>query len=122
MAELIISSDLGRARDLTGEKFGRYTAVRHAGYKLPGKKKSKEHYWECVCDCGEVRIVAARNMIKGTSRSCGCLKIELTKENNSTHKMSKTRIYYAWLNMIRRCTKEDSVDYPPVRRKGNRRL
>lgn len=50
--------------DHTGKKFNHLTAVE---YKKPGK-------WKCFCECGNTTIVATRNMVKGNTKSCGCLK------------------------------------------------
>lgn len=58
-----------RDDDLTGKKFGKLTALR----KLP-VKKYKSDVWLCRCDCGNETKVVKTNLIRGTTRSCGCLR------------------------------------------------
>lgn len=49
-------------RDLTGQVFGKLTALR----RLPGGR------WLCRCECGNEKVVFAANL--KTTKSCGCLK------------------------------------------------
>ena len=48
-------------RDLTGEKFGKWTVEGLNVEKSRGKAK----YWNCLCDCGNKRIVLGSNLICG---------------------------------------------------------
>ena len=58
--------------DLTGEVYGRLLVIERAeDHILPsGQRRAK---WRCRCDCGEVVVVAATHLRRGTTRSCGCL-------------------------------------------------
>ena len=47
------------------------------------------------------------NLTNGHTRSCGCLAREL----RSTHKLSKTRIYKIYYNMIQRCFNKNAKEY-----------
>jgi hypothetical protein len=62
--------------DLTGRVFGRLTVIAEAGrYGKPGQTK---RIWLCECACAaknQVEVLAS-NLLKGTSRSCGCLQRE----------------------------------------------
>lgn len=58
-------------KDITGQRFGRWIAIRSVGQDLHGN-----YLWECVCDCGEVRAVITASLIKGNSKSCGCFDRE----------------------------------------------
>ncbi len=56
-----------RALDLTGQKFGRLTAVErvgHAGTKV---------LWRCVCECGGETERPTNSLTSGGTKSCGCL-------------------------------------------------
>ncbi len=58
-----------RKLDLSGRRFGRLVAVRDSG-----KRHKKEGvFWECVCDCGGNRTTSASHLMRGTTRSCGCI-------------------------------------------------
>lgn len=61
---------MARARqDLTGQQFGRLTVLRLA--RIGADYKAK---WLCQCDCGTQLEVFGANLVRGTSRSCGCLR------------------------------------------------
>lgn len=60
---------VGRAKDLTGQRFGRWTVL----YRVPNKGKSV--MWRCKCDCGTIKDVIAATLGK-SSNSCGCLRKE----------------------------------------------
>lgn len=57
-----------RALDLTGQKFGKLTALRRIENGKDGKVK-----WECVCDCGNYKIASSGDLRSGSVKSCGCL-------------------------------------------------
>lgn len=73
-----------RKHFLEGKKFGRWNVIKRAPYKIyktfkPGSTiqttvKSKNPMWYCVCDCGTEKAVTQRSLLKGLSKSCGCLK------------------------------------------------
>ena len=58
-------------RDLTGQKFGRLTAVMTVGLDKQGK-----YIWRCQCECGGWKNVRSRGLVQGRCRSCGCLRYE----------------------------------------------
>lgn len=60
-------------RDLTGQHFGRLTAIKIDPDKV-GKKGDK--YWICKCDCGNIKSIRGCNLTSGGSQSCGCLHKE----------------------------------------------
>jgi hypothetical protein len=57
-----------KIRDLTGQVFGKLTAVRIAG------KFGNKTYWVTKCDCGNEKVASLVSLVSGTTRSCGCLK------------------------------------------------
>lgn len=85
----------GRPRDLKkiGVKHGRLTIVKDVYLDdLPA--------WECLCECGAKHVVKNRDL--RNTRSCGCLRADLGKENK-THGMALTPTYQAWHAMKQRC-------------------
>lgn len=56
--------------DLTGQKFGRLTAIRRAAVF------NKSGAWFCECECGGTRTVNTGNLRSGGTNSCGCVKAE----------------------------------------------
>lgn len=62
--------------DLSGKRFGRLTAIK----KLEnGGKKIR---WLCQCDCGKIKSFDGYCLRKNRTKSCGCLRNELTAERN----------------------------------------
>ena len=63
--------------DLTGQVFGRLTVLyRVDDYVSPSGNHSS--MWRCRCECGnEVDIIGA-NLCRGKSKSCGCLRNEMS--------------------------------------------
>ena len=74
------SACAGRALDLAGQRFGRWTVVRRA---LPDECRyyGSGAVWLCRCDCGNVGTVSGRSLRSGGSRSCGCYRDEISAEN-----------------------------------------
>ena len=63
--------------DLTGQRFSRWTVTELA--VSDGLKSKWDSNWKCRCDCGNEKIVPYRSLVRGSSRSCGCLRFELMK-------------------------------------------
>jgi hypothetical protein len=91
-------------KDITGEKFGRLTAVKRASTVKHGQQLS----WVCICDCGNTCIAKGSNLRRGTTKSCGCLRRESVGERSRkimlTHGGTKTRLYSIWVSMKNRCS------------------
>lgn len=58
-------------RDLTGQRFGRLTAVSPTAARKDGNV-----VWACRCDCGNTALVSGRSLIRGFTKSCGCYLVE----------------------------------------------
>ena len=58
--------------NLVGSKFDRLTVVKQHIRRNPSNKVM----WVCKCDCGETVAITGNGLMSGTTRSCGCLKIE----------------------------------------------
>lgn len=82
--------------DLTGQRFGRLTAIRLV-------ERKKFSLWECRCDCGNTTNVWYNNLQQGNTRSCGCYQRERTSKAALKHGESTTRIYKIWAAMLQRC-------------------
>ncbi len=61
----------GNLIDLAGKVFGRLTAIRRDGDIKPAR-------WICSCACGSTKSVRANKLASGATKSCGCLKSEVT--------------------------------------------
>ena len=67
-------------KDITGRRFGRLTALRRDGYS-----EGWQIMWICRCDCGRIVRVQKGNLMRGRTKSCGCLKLDLLDNNRRRH-------------------------------------
>jgi hypothetical protein len=101
-----------RPIDITGQRFGRLTAI-----KPVGRAKSGLVLWLCHCECGNSHIVAACTLKQGRSRSCGCLVRDSARSRRNYHGLSYSSTMGSWGALITRCFNKNSRDY---RRYGGR--
>lgn len=99
-----------RAKNVAGEKFGRLRAV------YPVRQTYYGVVWYCECDCGgynEATTAQLRSPQGRGIKSCGCLLREAMVRNYipKTHGRSKTRLYFTYIRMVRRCHNPDAEDY-----------
>jgi hypothetical protein len=99
---------LGRFKPIIGCKFGRLTVLEYAG-----NTSKRRTLWKCMCDCGKQTIVLRNSLVRGSTKSCGCMHKEiatvLAATMNKTHGKSGSKEYKAWLNMRARCA-DSNVD------------
>jgi len=94
-------------KDLTGQKFGRLTAVRFV-------RKNNRVAWICLCECGKETTVLSSNLTGGLTESCKCLRREkyplFHRTHGATANRSWTDEYKTWAAMLSRC-KPDNPTY-----------
>ena len=62
--------------DITGQRFGRLLALERVG-----TDNTRNSLWLCRCDCGVEVIVKSASLRSGNTRSCGCLRKEVSTKN-----------------------------------------
>ena len=112
-----------RYKDIKGMKFGRLIVVEYYG-----ADKHKNALWECQCDCGNTSIAKTHNLMKGATRSCGCLQKEKATKHlldiSTTHGLSKdskgknTRLFRIWMGIKNRCSNSNLREYPKYGGRG----
>ena len=95
--------------DMRGERYGRLTVVSLSSQKTNQGKP----LWICKCDCGNLTTVPRKRLIDGSTKSCGCLRRELSTTSHTTHGMSRSgtnhqRLYRIWSGIKDRCTNPKS--------------
>lgn len=100
---------MGSFRDLSGQKFGKLTAIE----RVYPNGKNNQVRWLCKCECGNECIILASALYNGDRKSCGCAF-------RTPHKQSRTRLYSIWQGMKKRCytIKETHRDYKNYRGRG----
>lgn len=97
-----------RALDLSGQRFGSWTAVERV---LAARRGNGEAVWVCVCDCGTRRELGTGQLKSGHSRSCGCGSRKKTGDRSRTHGMKGTPEYACWRAMKTRCYNKANPGY-----------
>ena len=88
---------MARVKDLSGQKFGKLTAIKRVGNTNYGQP-----LWECKCECGNITLVCGQHLREKRVKSCGCLK---------KSKISNKRLYRIWGTMRHRCQNPKRKDY-----------
>ena len=66
--------------DLTGKKIYRLTFLEHVG-----QNENRNSIWRVQCECGTIFNVIGSLVKNGTTKSCGCLRIENNKNRHKHH-------------------------------------
>lgn len=85
-----------------GDRFERWAVIGRAPSK--GRRNS---VWRVRCDCGTERDVVSTVLRRGESKSCGCLRIEVSARRETKHGHAigtTTRTYNSWASAVQRCT------------------
>lgn len=58
---------MGKLINLSGQRFGFWVAGKQ------GKNsKSGQTQWNCICECGKLKLITSNSLRRGNSTSCGC--------------------------------------------------
>lgn len=92
--------------DLTGQQFGRLKVIAQSG-----RNKWRIALWLCKCICGNTKIIAGCDL-KGSTKSCGCLRKEGNNVQHGQNRNKKpTKAYKAWDSLKQRCNNPRNKDY-----------
>ena len=94
-----------RLIDLAGKRFGRLTVIERSGFC------GNDIGWLCRCDCGTGIRVAGAQLRGGLTKSCGCLRREVSTQRATKHGACDTNEYSIWSSMIGRCHSTLNADY-----------
>jgi len=103
--------------NLIGQRFTRLLVIARAANNKHGFSM-----WKCVCDCGNEHIVGAGELIRGETKSCGCLKRERIAKLKAKHGHGKSGnqspTYRSWCAMHSRCTNPRQINWPDYGGRG----
>lgn len=80
MTESVYAPDT--AQPMIGRRFERWIVCAAAEPDAKGQAR-----WLCTCDCGIERVVRGYHLLGGKTRSCGCLRNEITATRNRSDAM-----------------------------------
>jgi len=99
--------------NISGRTFGRYTAISYFG-----RDKHKKPLWNCVCKCGENRVVGLHSLKSGNSKSCGCYAGEQRVKSKTTHGKTNTDIWNIWRAIKQRTTNRNTRSFSRYGERG----
>lgn len=91
---------------LEGLRFSRLLVVREIS---SGNRGS---LYLCKCDCGTEKGIDGSRLIRGHTKSCGCLNVERRKKHGCAIDGNNSRAYRAWVSMRERCRNKKCRSYP----------
>lgn len=79
---------MNKAEDLVGRQFGRLTVIRRIEDYVSQSGKKRDSRWLCRCSCTEGKEVGVtrERLVRGTTKSCGCIRREMTARKNRASK------------------------------------
>lgn len=80
-----------------GEKYGKLEIIE----MLP------KGYVRCICECGEQNVTLIYSIIRGTTKSCGCIERE-SRYNRQNHEKDLTGMTFGHLTVIEKTDKRYS--------------
>lgn len=101
---------MGRIYIPPGKRFGRLVVLRDG----PGVVRSgqSKRTMICRCDCGAEAEVRVDLLLRGSTRSCGCLRREAGRNAAaSQHGMRRHPLYPVWIGLRRRSRDRRSAEF-----------
>ncbi len=92
-------------KNIIGKRFGSLIIWERRGKKCL-----------CKCDCGKWTLPFLQNVLRGLTRSCGCMRGDLRHGHCRFGKV--TRTYQAWHDMIGRCRESNKQTWKNYSGKG----
>lgn len=86
-------------KNIAGQRFGRLVALHRSGTYRNGTA-----IWRCQCDCGALVDANAQKLRNERVKSCGCYRVDFSRDKATTHGESNSRLFRIWTGMKTRCT------------------
>ena len=97
---------MSRSNIKPGDKFGRLIVIKECG-----RSKDRRVLWLCLCNCGNEKITNSTLLLKGKTKSCGCLHIENTINLKYKHGFTGSRLHNIWCGLFYRCENLNCKDW-----------
>lgn len=103
--EMPYTAKMTKSLDLSGKAFGRLTVFCAAN------NKNGRTAWHCQCDCGDLLVVITKSLTNGRTRSCGCLRQDVSRQRATKHGMYNRPERAVWSTLLQRCTNPSCIDW-----------
>lgn len=92
-------------KDISNQRFGRLVAIR------PNGKQGSGYKWLCKCDCGNEITTKSSSLLRGLTKSCGCLRKDTTSKRFTKHNGRFEHLYTIYCSMKSRCQNSKNEHY-----------
>lgn len=92
--------------DLKEKVFGKLRVIEETEIRKRGAV-----VWKCQCECGNEAFVTSGSLVKGHTKSCGCLSVQRLLERVTIHGKSGTFEHTSWRSMKTRCYTKSTKRY-----------
>lgn len=99
-----------------GCRFGRLT-ILDVRKVAKGSTSYTARVASCICDCGNTKEAVIGSLLRGATRSCGCLNRE-SLSKRGTHRLRRHPLYGTWLGMKNRCNNKNSPNFKDYGERG----
>lgn len=93
-----------------GDKFGRWTVTERFHEDEPKRAR-----WLCACDCGTEKVIRRDSLVRGQTKSCGCLQREGVAARSEIHGHQRggheSGTYASWAAAKNRATNPNNQAY-----------
>ncbi len=111
MAEQETTKRSNHFKDISGQRFGSLTVISFCDTQSGPSGKSPKARWNCVCDCGNTRIVSGCHLRNGHTASCGCIQKAITIARSHIHGLHRSSAYLKWQAAKNRCFNKSDKSY-----------
>lgn len=110
---------MNKIRDLQSQRFGRLMVICN----IKRRSNAGTIIWLCRCDCGNLKEIRSGDLVWGNIKSCGCLRIERSKEARRNDKVglnfkhgdavsgNEAKVYRSWKGIKARCLNPNEPAY-----------
>ena len=97
---------MGKIINMIGQKYAKLTVLSQVGVN-----KSGEKMYECLCECGNIKVIRGNSIRRGLTTSCGCYRSQYISNKNKSHEQCDNPTYKSWTAMKSRCLNPNTVAY-----------
>lgn len=96
-----------KSKDLKNLKFNKLQVIKIVQKPKNIKSKQRSTWWLCKCECGNEKIVRSTELIRGDTKSCGCLR----KFENSQNYKGVGKLAQSKFSHIKYCAEKRQIEF-----------
>ena len=97
-----------KAIDIVGQTVGELTVIDIVSKRYAGRSI---RFAITICSCGNTHELTLNALRTGNTRSCGCVRKQVTGDRARTHGEAHTPLHHVWSGMKQRCLNPNDISY-----------